>query len=179
MPLFSFEGKAPSVHPDAFVAATATLVGDVVVEAGASVWYGAVLRGDCAQVVVRSGANVQDGAVLHGRPGTVTEIGPDATVGHLCLVHGAVLGEGCLVANGSTVLDGATIGAGAMVAAHSLVPANAVVPDGFLVAGVPADIRRPVEGSPGEDWVRTNPAHYGELAQRHRRGVVPLNQPAG
>lgn len=175
MPLFSFEGKSPSVHPDAFVAPTATLVGDVVVEAGASIWYGAVLRGDCAQVIVRAGANVQDGAVLHGRPGTVTEVGVNATVGHLCLVHGAVLGEGCLVANGSTVLDGATIGAGAMVAAHSLVAANAVVPDGFLVAGVPAELRRPVEGSPGADWVRTNAGHYAELSDRHRRGMERLD----
>lgn len=175
MPLYSFEGNTPVVHADAFVAPTATLVGDVIVEAGASIWYGAVLRGDCAQVIVRVGANVQDGAVLHGRPGTVTEVGPGATVGHLCLVHGAVLGEGCMVANGSTVLDGASIGAGAMVAAHSLVPANAVIPDGFLAAGVPAEIRRPVEGSPGEDWVRTNAAHYAELAQRHQRGLAPLS----
>ncbi|HUR19129.1 MAG TPA: gamma carbonic anhydrase family protein [Acidimicrobiales bacterium] len=178
MALFRFEDKYPNIHPDAFIAPTATLVGDVVVEAGASVWYGAVLRGDCAQVIVRAGANVQDGAVLHGRPGTVTEVGPNATVGHLCLVHGAVLGEGCMVANGSTVLDGATIGAGAMVAAHSLVPSNAVIPDGFLATGVPCEIRRPVEGSPGEDWVKTNAAHYAELSQRHHRGVEPVDDPA-
>lgn len=175
MALFSFEGKSPSIHPDAFVAPTATVVGDVVVEAGASVWYGAVLRGDCAQVIVRAGANVQDGAVLHGGPGTVTEVGPNATVGHLCLIHGAVLGQGCMVANGSTVLDGASIGAGAMVAAHSLVQSNAVIPEGFLAAGVPAEIRRPVAGSPGAEWVRKNWAQYAELAQRHHRSVKALD----
>lgn len=162
------------MHPDAFVAPTATLVGDVVVEAGASVWYNAVLRGDFGSVVVRSGANVQDGAVLHSQPGMRTEIGAGATVGHLCVIHGAVLGRGCIVANGSTVLDGATVGAGSLVAAHSLVPSKEVIPDGFLATGVPAEIRRPVEGSPVEEWLRTNAIAYAELAQRHLRGLRPI-----
>ena len=175
MPLFSFEGKSPRVHPDAFVAPTATLVGDVEVEAGASVWYGAVIRADYAPVILRTGANVQDGSVLHGPPGHPTEIGPGATVAHLCVVHGAVLGEECLVANGSTVLDGARVGARALVAAHSLVSAGQFVPEGFLVAGSPAEVKRPVEGSPAEMWVRMNPPAYAELAQRHIRGVTLLD----
>src|SRR5207245_7266963 len=111
MLLFEFEGRSPQVDPDAFVAPTATLVGEVIVEAGASVWYGAVLRADFSPVIVRAGANVQDGSVLHGPPDLPTEVGPGATVAHLCVVHGAVLGEECLVANGSTVLDGARAGA--------------------------------------------------------------------
>jgi carbonic anhydrase/acetyltransferase-like protein (isoleucine patch superfamily) len=174
MPLFAFEGIAPNVHPDAFVAPTATLVGDVVIEAGASVWYNAVIRADYSRVTVRSGANVQDGAVLHGPPDLPTEVGPGATVAHLCVVHGATLGEECLVANGATVLDGARIGARALVAAHALVPAGMEVPDGFLVAGVPAQLKRPVAGSPGELWVKLNPPAYADLAQRHLRGVAPL-----
>ena len=174
MPLFAFEGRAPHVHPDAFVAPTATLVGDVVVEAGASVWYNAVIRADYSRVVVRSGANVQDGAVLHGPPDLPTEVGPGATVAHQCVVHGAILGEECLVANGAIVLDGAHIGAHALVAAHSLVPSGMSVPDGFLVAGVPAQLKRPVEGSPGEIWVKFNPPAYAELAQRHQRGITPV-----
>lgn len=174
MPFFSFEGKSPRVHPDAFIAPTATLVGEVVVEAGASVWYGAVLRGDHSPVVVHSGANIQDGAVLHGPPHAITEVGAGATVAHLCVIHGASLGKECLVANGSTVLDGASVGAGALVAAHSLVPANAVIPDGFLAAGAPAEVKRPVEGSPAEMWVRTNGAAYSDLAQRHQRGVAEV-----
>src|SRR3954449_6197483 len=142
MPLFEFDGKAPQVHPTAFVAPTATLVGDVTVEEGASVWYGAVIRADYSPVVIRAGANVQDGAVLHGPPGQPTEIGPGATVAHLCVVHGATLGEECLIANGATVLDGATIGARSLVAAHSLVAAGAVIPDGVLAAGSPAEVKR-------------------------------------
>src|SRR3954465_13083334 len=121
MPLFSFEGLTPQGDAGAFVAPTATLVGDVIVEAGASVWYGAVIRADYAPVHIREGANVQDGSILHGPPNTPCEVGPGATVAHLCGVHGAVLGAECLVANGSTVLDGARIGSRTMVAAHSLV----------------------------------------------------------
>jgi carbonic anhydrase/acetyltransferase-like protein (isoleucine patch superfamily) len=171
MPLFSFEGRAPVVHPDAFVAPTATLVGDVTIEAGASVWYGAVIRADYSPVVVRAGANVQDGAVLHGPPNTPTEVGPGATVAHLCVVHGAVLGEECLIANGTTVLDGARVGARSMVAAHSLVAANAVIPDGVLAAGSPAVVKKPLEGTPAEFWVKMNPPAYAELAQRHLHGI--------
>ena len=174
MPLFAFEGKAPQVHPDAFVAPTATLVGDVVVEAEASVWYGAVLRADFSPVIVRAGANVQDGSIVHGPPGAPTEIGPGATVAHLCVVHGAVLEEECLVANGCTVLDGARIGARSLVAAHSLVAANAVIPPGVLAAGSPAQVKRPIEGTAAEFWVATNPGAYAELAQRHKGGVTPV-----
>lgn len=174
MPLYSFEGRAPQVHPDAFIAPTATLVGDVTVEAGASVWYNAVIRADYSPVVLRTGSNVQDGAVVHGPPNQPTEIGAGATVAHLCVVHGATLGRECLVANGATVLDGADIGAGALVAARSLVPSGMHVPDGFLVAGSPAVIKRPVEGSPAEMWVKLNPPAYAELARRHAAGIEPV-----
>src|SRR5689334_16964430 len=171
MPLFSFEGLAPQVHEGAFVAPTATLVGDVIVEAGASIWYGAVLRADYAPVIVRERANVQDNAVVHGGPGLTTDIGAGATVGHNCVIHGAILEAGCLVANGSVVLDGATIGEHALVAAGSVVAAGTVVAAGMLVAGSPASVRRPVKGTGAELWVETNPESYAELAQRHRVGL--------
>lgn len=171
MPLYAFEGLAPQIAPDAFVAPTATLVGDVIVESGASVWYGAVLRADYSPVVVRRGANVQDGAVLHGPPGLTTEVGPGATVAHNCVVHGAILGAECLIANGAVVLDGATVGERALVAAGSVVAAGFVVPPGVLAAGAPAIVKRPVIGSPAQFWVDANPTAYAELAQRHRAGV--------
>jgi carbonic anhydrase/acetyltransferase-like protein (isoleucine patch superfamily) len=171
MPLFSFEGLSPQVHEGAFIAPTATLVGDVIVEEGASVWYGAVIRADYAPVIIRRRANVQDNAVIHGPPGLTTDIGPGATVGHNCVVHGAILGEECLIANGSVVLDGATIGARALVAAGSLVAAGFIVPEGQLAAGAPAVVKRPVAGSPADFWVQANPAAYAELAQRHRVGI--------
>jgi carbonic anhydrase/acetyltransferase-like protein (isoleucine patch superfamily) len=173
MPLFSFEGKTPRVHPTAFIAPTATLIGDVVVEERASVWYGAVLRGDFNPIVVRAGANVQDNAVLHTTPAAGIEIGPGATVGHLCLIHAATLGEEGLIGNGATVLDGAKIGARAMVGAGAVVTPDTEVPPGMLAVGVPAKVTRSLEGTPAERWVRINPQAYQALAQRHKAGVAP------
>lgn len=175
MPSFSFEGKRPTIHPDAFVAPTATLVGDVTIEAGASVWYGAVIRADYSPVIVRAGANVQDGSVLHGPPDMPCEIGAGATVAHLCVVHGATIGEEALIANGSTVLDGATVGARTMIAAHSLVAAGAEIPDEVLAAGSPAVVKKPIEGTPAEFWVKMNPPAYADLARRHAAGVQPVD----
>ena len=102
----------------------------MTIEAGASIWYGAVLRGDDGPIVVRERANVQDGSVLHSSPGVTTEIGRGATVAHQCIVHGAVLEDEALVGNGCVVLDGARIGARSMVAALSLVPARGADPAG-------------------------------------------------
>jgi len=172
VPLFAFEGLTPRVDETAFVAPTATLVGDVIVEAGASIWYGAVLRADYAPVIVRAGANVQDGAVLHGPPGLTTDVGRGATVAHNCVVHGAVLGEECLIANGSIVLDAARVGARALVAAGSVVAANTEVPAGMLATGAPAVVKRPIDGSPAQFWVDANPSAYAELAQRHLHGIT-------
>ncbi|SHK36064.1 Carbonic anhydrase or acetyltransferase, isoleucine patch superfamily [Pseudonocardia thermophila] len=173
MPLFSFEGRAPTVHPSAFIAPTATLVGDVRVEADASIWYNAVLRADFGPIIVRAGANVQDGSVLHGGDDPVTEIGPGATVGHLCVVHGCVVGAEALIGNGVTVQDGARIGARALVGAGATVPPGTVVPDGQLYLGGPGQVKGPL--TPGARWwVDTNPATYRELARRHRDGVQPV-----
>ncbi len=174
MPLFSFEGKRPTVHPSAFIAPTAVLIGDVRVEENASVWYNAVLRGDFSPIVIQRGANVQDGSVIHVTPRAGTEVGAGATVGHLCVIHAATLGAQALVGNGATVLDGARIGAGAMVAAGALVPPGTEIPDGMLAVGFPAKVRGPVAGTPAEHWVRVNPDAYQALAQRHKAGIAAV-----
>lgn len=174
MPRFSFEGLAPRVDPEAFIAPTATLVGDVIVEAGASVWYGAVIRADYAPVIVRAGANVQENAVIHGPPGLTTDIGRGVTVAHNCVVHGATLEEECLVANSAVVLDGATIGARALIAAGSVVAAGTSIPAGMLAAGSPAVVKRPVAGTGAAMWVEINPGAYAELARRHVAGTEYL-----
>jgi carbonic anhydrase/acetyltransferase-like protein (isoleucine patch superfamily) len=173
--LFEYEGKSPTIAPDAFVAATATVIGDVTIEAGASVWYGAVLRGDDGPIIIRENANVQDGSVLHCSPTVTTEIGRGATVAHQCIVHGAVLEDEALVGNGCVVLDGARIGAGSLVAALSLVQPGAVIPPGVLAAGAPAVVKRPIAGTPAEMWVKMNPVYYPALAQRHIKGIRPIN----
>ena len=171
---FEFEGLRPKIAGDAFIAPTATLIGDVTVQAGASIWYGAVLRGDCGPIVVHERANVQDGAVVHCPPGVTTEIGPGVTVAHQCVVHGAVLEEECLVGNGAIVLDGARIGPRAMVAAHALVTPGTQIPGGVLALGSPAIVKGPLSG-PAAGWVSGNPAYYAELAQRHRRGLAMVD----
>jgi carbonic anhydrase/acetyltransferase-like protein (isoleucine patch superfamily) len=173
MPLYSFEGKSPRVHSTAFIAPTAAIIGDVSIEENASVWYNAVVRADFSPIVIRRGANVQDCAVLHVTPAHGVEVGPGATVAHLCLIHGADIGEEALVGNSSTVLDGARIGARAMVAAGSLVTPGTQIPDGMLALGAPCKVKGPLAGTPAEQWVRINPAGYQALAQRHRMGVAP------
>jgi carbonic anhydrase/acetyltransferase-like protein (isoleucine patch superfamily) len=175
MPLFEYEGKRPTIADDAFVAATATIIGDVTIESGASVWYGATLRGDDGPIVVRERANIQDNSVIHTTVGVTTEIGVGATVAHLCMIHGAVLGAEALVGNGCVVLDGAHIGAGSLVAAMSLVASGAEIPPGVLAAGVPATVRRELAGTPAEAWVKLNPTYYPELARRHVAGIRPID----
>ena len=174
MPLYSFEGRSPRIHPTAFIAPTASIIGDVIIEENASVWYNAVIRADFNPIVVRRGANVQDCAVIHVTPAGGSEIGPGATVGHLCLVHAATVGEEALVGNSSTVLDGARIGVRAMVAAGSLVTPGTEIPDGMLAMGAPCKVRGPLAGTPAERWVQINPSGYQALAQRHRMGVKPV-----
>src|SRR5256712_9207789 len=172
MPLFSFEGKRPNVHPTAFIAPTAVLIGDVTIEERASVWYNAVLRGDLNPIVVRAGANVQDCSVVHvtGRAGV--EIGRGATVGHNRTIHAARLGDEALVGNGSTVLDGARIGAGAMVAGGALVTPETQVPDGMLAMGTPAKVKGPLAGAPAEVWGKAEPPGGPKLAPRHPAGLA-------
>jgi len=176
MPLFSFEGKSPRVHPSAFVAPTAVLVGDVTIEERASVWYNAVVRADFQPIIVRRGANVQDCAVVHVNDTQGVEVGPGATIGHNCTVHAAWLGEGCLIGNGSTVLDGARIGVRAMVAGGALVTPGTEIPDGMLAIGAPAKVRGPIAGTPAERWVQANPQGYQALAQRHRTGITLVDR---
>ncbi|HXW45960.1 MAG TPA: gamma carbonic anhydrase family protein [Streptosporangiaceae bacterium] len=172
MPLFAFEGHKPTISPTAWIAPTATLVGDVIVEDEASVWYGAVLRADFSRIIVRHGANVQDGSILHGGVSQVTEIGAGATVGHLCVVHGAVIGAEALVGNGATVLDGARIGSRALIAAGCTVPPGMEIGDGMLALGTPARVTGPVSGA-AKQWVDHNPEVYRQLARRHAAGVTP------
>lgn len=169
--VFEYEGRRPQIADDAFVAETATVIGDVTIESGASIWYGAVLRGDDGPIIVRERANVQDGSVVHTAPGVTTEIGVGATIAHQCIVHGAVVEDEALVGNGSVVLDGARIGAGSMLAAFSLVSPGTEIPPGVLAAGAPAVVKKPIAGTGAETWVKLNPTYYPELAQRHIRGA--------
>lgn len=159
--------RTPVVDPLAHTAPTCVVVGDVTLAAGASVWYHAVLRGDCESIRVGAGSNIQDNCTVHADPGFPVVVGRGVSVGHNAVLHGCVVEDGALVGMGATVLNGARIGAGSLVAAAALVPQGMVVPPGSLVAGVPAKVRRPLTDDE-RAVVRLNADHYVELATRHR-----------
>jgi carbonic anhydrase/acetyltransferase-like protein (isoleucine patch superfamily) len=168
MPLFAFEGHEPVVHETAWIAPTAAIIGSVTIEEHASVWFNVVLRADFGRIAIRAGANVQDGSVIHGG-NILTEVGPGATIGHLCVIHGAVIGEEALIGNGAIVLDGARIGKRALIAAGSTVSPNTAIPDGVVAIGSPARVRGELSGPPRE-WVERNQEVYRDLARRYSSG---------
>jgi carbonic anhydrase/acetyltransferase-like protein (isoleucine patch superfamily) len=136
--LRSFDGKAPTIASTAFVANTAVLIGDVTVEEGANIWYGAVLRGDVAPIVVHRNANVQDNVVGHVDTNMPLILGEGATIGHSAVLHGCTIGHHAMVGMHATVLTGATVGDEAVVAAAALIPENRIVPARSLSMGIPA-----------------------------------------
>ncbi|HTL41362.1 MAG TPA: gamma carbonic anhydrase family protein [Pseudolysinimonas sp.] len=142
MPVLPFQGHEPAVDPSAYIAPTATLVGRVSIRAGASVWFGAVMRGDTDDLVLGEGSNLQDNVVVHADPGSPAIIGAGVSVGHGAVVHGCRVEDGCLIGMNATVLNRAVIGAQSLVAAGAVVLEDTVIPPRSLVAGVPAKVRR-------------------------------------
>ncbi|MFZ9217428.1 MAG: gamma carbonic anhydrase family protein [Vulcanococcus sp.] len=154
----------PSVHPDAWVAETAVLIGAVQMAAGSSLWPTAVARADVCPIVIGEGSNVQDGAVLHGDPGQPVLIGADVTIGHRAVVHGATLEDGCLIGIGAVVLNGVTVGEGALVAAGAVVTKD--VPPRAVVMGAPAQIKRELSPEQAAEQ-REHARRYRKLAMAH------------
>ncbi|GAA2765547.1 gamma carbonic anhydrase family protein [Streptomyces paradoxus] len=160
-------GREPEIDGTAFVAPTASVIGGVTLGAGASVWYGAVVRGDVEAISVGASSNVQDNCTLHADPGFPVSVGERVSIGHNAVVHGATVEDDCLIGMGATVLNGAVIGAGSLVAAQALVPQGMVVPPGSLVAGVPAKVRRELSEEERQG-ITLNGTMYAELAKAHR-----------
>ena len=169
---FELSGKRPKVHPDAYIAPTAVLIGDVEVGAGASVWFGSVLRGDEALIKVGAGANIQDNAVIHCARDLPTLIERDATVGHSAQLEGCVVEQGAVVGMGATMLQRSRLGAGSMLAAGSVLGDGKSVPAGHMAAGVPARVKKPLDGSAGT-WVGTTAKHYQDRAVKYRANLRP------
>lgn len=165
--LIPFNGRTPKVHPDAWLAPTATLIGDVVIRARASVWFGAVLRADMDRIELGEGSNLQDNVVVHTDIDVPTIIGRNVGVGHLAIIHGATVGEGALIGMGAKLLNHAHIGEGAFVAASSLVREHQDVPAGHLVMGVPARDRGEMT-SEQQERVRRNAFQYQDLSALYR-----------
>ncbi|WP_030380950.1 MULTISPECIES: gamma carbonic anhydrase family protein [unclassified Streptomyces] len=159
-------GKEPRLGEEVFLAPTSVVLGDVTLGAGASVWYGAVLRADVEGIAVGARSNVQDNCTLHADPGFPVSIGERVSLGHNAVVHGATVEDDCLIGMGATVLNGAVIGAGSLVAAQALVPQGMRVPPGSLVAGVPAKVKRALTEEERE-VVTLNATMYVDLAKAH------------
>ena len=166
--IIELDGATPRIADDAFVAPTATLIGDVTVEAGASVWFGAVLRGDNAAIVIGAGSNVQDNCVIHCADGLPTIVGANVTVGHMAMLEGCRIGDGALIGMGAIVLQRASVGEQALVAAGAVVGEGVEIPAGMLAAGVPARVKKPLDGS-SKHWVETAAREYQAKRLRYMR----------
>jgi carbonic anhydrase/acetyltransferase-like protein (isoleucine patch superfamily) len=164
------------IHPTAFLAPTAAVMGDVTLEAETSVWYHAVLRGDLAPIVVGAQSNIQDGSVVHVDAGLPCTVGRRVAVGHRVILHGCTVEDDSLIGMGSVLLNGVRIGTGSVVAAGAVIPEGMAVPPGSVVIGVPGRIVRQVDGALRKRMEETW-AHYIELARGHRAGRYPLATP--
>ena len=133
-----FADKTPRIAETAWVAETATVVGDVELGPGVGVFYSAVVRGDTTPIVIGENSNVQDGVAMHADPGFPLTVGERVSIGHNAVVHGCTVGDDVLIGMGAVVLNGAVIGAGSLIAANALVPQGMEVPPGSMVAGVPS-----------------------------------------
>lgn len=142
---------APDLSQAAFVAANATVIGQVTIASGASIWYGAVVRGDVEQIVIGEGTNIQDGAILHGDPGEPTVLEDHVTVGHRAVIHSAYVERGCLIGIGAIVLDGVRVGAGSIVGAGAVVTKD--VPARSLVVGIPGKVVRQLSDAEVADLI--------------------------
>lgn len=170
MALYELDGDAPKLHPTAYVADSAEVIGRVEMAEGSSVWFGAILRGDNEWMHIGKGANVQDGSVLHSDPGFPLTLGENVTIGHMVMLHGCTVGDGSLIGIGAVVLNGAKIGRNCIVGAGSLVPEGKEYPDDSLILGSPAKVVR--ELSPEQAGrVAHAAAHYVHNAERYRKGL--------
>jgi carbonic anhydrase/acetyltransferase-like protein (isoleucine patch superfamily) len=159
-------GRTPSIDRAAFVAANATIVGDVTLGSFSSVWYGCVLRGDINAIVIGDGTNVQDGTVVHLADDYGVRVGNHTTIGHSAIIHACEIGDECLIGMGATVLDGARIGDRCIVGANALVTQRFIAPPGSMILGAPAKVVRPLtaqEAAGLRGWAEK----YVEVAKAH------------
>lgn len=168
--IWELEGIAPQIAGDAWVAPDAQVIGNVVLEAEASVWWGAVLRGDNEEIRVGRGSNVQDLCVFHTDIGFPLTIGPDCTIGHRAILHGCRLGAGVLIGMGATVLNGAVIGDGALIGAGALIAEGKEIPPGALVMGAPGRVVRQLDDE-ARARLLASAQHYRQNAARFRGGL--------
>ena len=166
--ILTFEGRQPVIGDGVFIAPTAVVIGAVTIGDASSIYYGAVLRGDMDTITVGEASNIQDNCTLHTDFGSPVVIGNRVTVGHNAVIHGCTLEDGCLIGMGAVVQNGARIGRGAVVAVGAVVRMGQQVPPGHLAAGVPAQIKKPLDDAALAEF-HDAADHYLGLLPKHRR----------
>ena len=173
MAVYELDGLAPQMADSTWVADSAQVIGDVVVEANASVWFGAVVRGDTATIHIGEGTNVQDASVLHADLGMPLTIGKHVTVGHQVMLHGCTIGDESLIGIGAIVLNGAKIGKNCLVGAGALVTEGKEFPDGSMIIGSPARVVKQLTPEQMQG-LRKSAQHYIDNARRFKAGLRKL-----
>lgn len=174
MAVYQLDKLTPRVHETAYVAESAQVIGNVELAEGASIWFGAILRGDNEVMRIGKNSNVQDGSMLHSDPGSPLTLGENVTIGHQVMLHGCTVGDGSLVGIKAVVLNGAKIGKNCLVGAGSLVTEGKEFPDGTMILGSPARVVR--ELSPEQiAGLRHAADHYVDNAKRYRAGLKKID----
>ena len=168
--IYELDGVVPVLGQGAWVAPDANLIGKVVLEDEASVWFGCTLRGDNEEIRVGRGSNVQENVVIHTDMGYPLVIGANCTIGHKAMLHGCIIGEGSLIGMGATILNGAKIGKGCLIGAGALITEGKEIPDGSLVMGAPGKIVRQLDAE-AQARLLKSAEHYRENAARYARGM--------
>jgi len=173
MAIFQLDDRTPEVDPSAWVADAAQVIGKVRLDAGASVWFNATLRGDNELIHIGEHSNVQEGAVLHTDPGRPLTVGRQCVIGHQAMLHGCTIGEGSLVGMQAIVLNGAKIGRECLIGAGALIPEDRVIPDRSMVLGSPGKIVRQVTDEEAARF-RSNADHYAKRAAFFREKLKQI-----
>lgn len=171
--IYELDGIRPQIDPSAWIAPTAVLIGNVIVGPGASIWFGAVLRGDNEPITVGQGSNVQENAVLHTDMGFPLTIGADCTIGHMAMLHGCIIEDGSLIGMSATVLNGARIGRASLVGAKALVTEGKLIPPASLVMGAPGKVVKELDAA-AQARLLKSAAGYRANAERFRAGMKPV-----
>jgi len=173
MSQFALGDVRPKIASDAWVAPGCYIIGDVILEAKASVWFGSTLRGDNEPIVIGAGSNVQENCVLHTDMGFPLTVGAGCTIGHKAMLHGCQIGDNVLIGMGATVLNGAVIGKNCLIGAGALITEGKMIPDGALVMGAPGKVVRQLDAQ-AIDGLRQSALNYQQNAVRFRRDLAKL-----
>ena len=168
--IYELEKNKPLLHKDSWVASNAVLIGRVILEKNANVWFNAVLRGDIEPITIGENSNVQDGSVFHTDPGCPLTLGKNVTVGHMVMLHGCEIDDNTLIGIGSTILNKTKIGKNCIIGANTLIPENKIIPNNSLVLGSPGKVIREVTEKEIIE-INENAKHYVDNYKRYKKNI--------